>query len=396
MKKNNTILTYAFVVLFLANSFMSLGQQMMVTLLPKYLNSMDYGSAVIGIVVSIFSITALGLRPVSGALIDGMNKKRLYMTTLLIVALSSFGYGLSKSLAMIIVFRLLHGAALGCCAALALTMATEELPPSQLALGLAVFGMGDVLGANLGPIFGLAIAERLSYLAAFFSAGGLILLAVILVLFIKNTDVAPRRLEMRFGNMIAKQALIPALLLFLISFSRGCINTFMVLYVTEVRMIEGISGYYIANAVVLVLSRLFFGRLADKKGVFSSLLIMFACAMLNFVVLAGAAETWHLWVLGVLNALGLGSAITQVKTSAMMIVPEEKRGAGSTTCFIGIDIGDLTGPTAAGFAVSLLGYQGAFLSFCLPAILCVVILLWWRGKAKDQAFMTGVHVRTEP
>lgn len=390
MKTKKSIWSYGFIVLTFANGFMALGQQMMNTMLPKYLNSLDYTSTAIGVIVSIFSITALGLRPISGALIDGLNKKSLYIVTLLLIALASFGYGISTNMVMVIFFRLLHGAALGCCAALALTMASGELPPANLAVGLGVFGLGDVLGSTLGPVIGLGISERWGYPAAFFGSCALILVGVCLVIFIRVPDGAsPEKFRFELKSLIAKQALIPAVLLFLISLSRACINTFMVLYITEVRQIPGITGYYVANAVVLVISRVLFGKLADKRGMFPALMITFICSVLNFAGLAIASQSWHLWMIGAMNALGINSAMTLLKTAAMIIVPEESRGAGSTTCFIGVDIGDLLGPTIAGIAVGLIGYVGTFLVSGIPALLCIGILFWWRSCNKNKAFMVG-------
>lgn len=61
----------------------------------------------------------------------------------------------------------------------------------------------------------------------------------------------------------------------------------------------------------------------------------------------------------------------------MQVVPANRRGAGSTTVFVGIDVGDLVGPTIAGVIVQFFGYTEMFLASLIPVFLCALLLWLW-------------------
>lgn len=75
MDKKETIWSMNFILLFATNGVMFFGQYMMSAILPKYLNELGIASTIIGIIMGMFSVTALGTRPFTGPLIDSMNKK---------------------------------------------------------------------------------------------------------------------------------------------------------------------------------------------------------------------------------------------------------------------------------------------------------------------------------
>jgi len=71
----------------------------------------------------------------------------------------------------------------------------------------------------------------------------------------------------------------------------------------------------------------------------------------------------------------------------MKVVPVNRRGAGSSTFFIGLDLGDLTGPVIAGAIIQLWGYKEMFLASLLPVAVCAIVLYLWvrRGSFSRAA-----------
>ena len=117
----------------------NMGQFMMNTLVPKYTDSMGATAAVVGIVSSMFAITSLGIRPISGPAMDYYKKNRLMSFALGLIIIAFIGYGLSNNVAMVIVSRLIHGMGIGIAAPLSMAMASSALPESKLASGLGIF-----------------------------------------------------------------------------------------------------------------------------------------------------------------------------------------------------------------------------------------------------------------
>lgn len=377
MKKKETIWTYNFTALFITNCVMFFGQNMMSTLLPKYLSSMGHGSEIIGIVAGMFSITALGSRPVTGPLIDGMNKKKLYLLMMSFLTVTCFGYAFVTTIPLIICFRFLHGIGMGCNAALAMTMAADALPESKLASGLGVYGMSSILATAFGPGIGLAVADSIGYPAAFCISGVLLIIAMLIASRMRIEDDPNRKIVFNANSVFAKECAMPALFMLLFSMARSGITTYIAIYVTEVRMIEGISVYYMINAAALLISRPMLGRIADKYGIHISLIPSHIFFIAALALLAFCTQTWQLWLTAVLNALGFGAGQSQLQAMALKLAPPSRRGAASTTAYIGTDTGDLLGPVIAGFIIARQGYDAMFLWSTVPVAVCAVIMFMW-------------------
>ena len=84
-EKKPTVWTRNFLILFISAFIINFGHSLTSNLLPKYLNMIGLTGTMIGFIISLFSFTALGFRPVSGPLIDGWNKKKLYIIMLVIL-----------------------------------------------------------------------------------------------------------------------------------------------------------------------------------------------------------------------------------------------------------------------------------------------------------------------
>lgn len=380
----NTIWSYDFTILFFSTCIAYLGQFMMSTLLPKYLSHMELPSTVVGVVISMFSVTALGSRPFIGPLIDGYNKSKLFRIALGFMLLSFFGYIVSKSVVLLCVFRLTHGIGLGCFAALALTMVSEAVPPEKLASGIGVYGLSSVLATAAGPGIGLAIVERFSYQAAFLFSATLLIIAMLLSLRMKPKNDREYKVVFRMNNIISRQALVPAFIMFMACMARAGITTFLVVLITDVRDIGGISTYYVINAVAMAASRPLMGKISDKKGLHITLMISFVLFALNLVAVAFCHSTPVLYLAAVLNAFGFGATQPAAQALGLKLAGENNRGAASNTVFIGIDLGDLLGPILCGALVDLFNYEVMFLTSILPVAVSVFVLLFWVKRNREK------------
>ncbi len=385
MKTKNTIWTYNFTTLFITNCVAFFGQNMMSTLLPKYLNTLSISGTVIGIVVSMFSVTALCSRPITGPLIDGWKKKSLYLIMLGVMLASFLGYAVvGSSVVLLCAVRLLHGIGLGCLAALALTMATDSLPEDKIASGIGVYGLSSVLAMALGPGIGLAIVERWSYKATFLAAAALQAMSIVIASRMKVENRANAKIRFNLRSIISREAAMPAFLMLLSCTARACMTTFLVVVITDVRQIEGMSTYYILNALAMMVSRPLFGKISDKYGLHISLIPSYICFAASLLLTAVCQTTWQLWLVAILYGFGFGTASPSLQAMCMKLVEPERRGVASTTAFVGTDIGDLIGPIICGALVDAWGYGPMFALCVIPIVISVIILYPWVRRHRDQ------------
>jgi len=330
-----------------------------------------------------FSVTALGTRPVSGPLIDGLDRKKLLLSMICALSVTAFGYAFLTTIPMIIVFRLLHGVSLGCIAALAMAMAANALPEDKIAYGMGVFGMSGILAMAFGPGIGLYLAETFSYSVAFSTSGVLLLGAAVVAGRMRIEPDPNRKVVFAAKNIIAGECIMPAFFLLLVSMVRATVNIYIVIYITQYRMIEGIAIYYFINAAALLVFQPLMGKITDRFGVHISLGTAGVFFIVALLILAYCTTTWQLWLLAMFVAIGFGTGNTQLQALSMRMASPGRRGVASTTSYIGMDLGDLIGPVIAGFIIAAWSYQTVFLLSIIPIIVCAVSMAVWLRRHKD-------------
>ena len=101
--------------------------------------------------------------PLTGWLSDFFGRKRYLFLSVIVFTLASCGCGVSNSLWMLVMFRILQG--VGGAAFLSTAQATlmEIYPPHQRGFAQALFGMGVVMAPTLGPTLGGFLVDNYAW-----------------------------------------------------------------------------------------------------------------------------------------------------------------------------------------------------------------------------------------
>ncbi|WP_371381032.1 DHA2 family efflux MFS transporter permease subunit [Sporomusa aerivorans] len=119
--------------------------------------------------------------PLSGWLSALMGRKRFFIFCILGFTLTSFICGISNSLGMLIVARLLQGLAGGGLQPMQQAIIKDSFPPEKLGMAFAITGITTVLAPILGPLLGGYITDSYSWRWIFFINVPVGLLAAFLV-----------------------------------------------------------------------------------------------------------------------------------------------------------------------------------------------------------------------
>ena len=106
--------------------------------------------------------------PISGWLCNVVGRKRFYMTCVAIFTAASVACGLSTSLAMIVVCRVLQGVGGGGLAPVEQSIFADSFPPEKRAVAFSVYGLTIIAAPALGPVLGGLLTDNLSWQWAFF------------------------------------------------------------------------------------------------------------------------------------------------------------------------------------------------------------------------------------
>lgn len=383
-----------FIILMMISFFQTMGQMMMNVLIPLYVYDIGAPAQIVGMTVGAFAISAILVRPFIGPAFDAFNKKMILIISLLVIAVSTFLYSVATTVTAIFVIRLLHGAGLATSAALAQAMAADALPIQKMNSGISIFGLALAVSQAIGPIVGLTLLDFVGFQWAFRISALVIVGGLILACLIKEPGNHVRKpYQLKLDRMFSKGAVIPALMIALLSIPFSCINAFIVIY-GNLLGIGGMGAYFAVYAGCLLATRPLFGSLSDKHGVQRIIPIGLCFFVASILVLTLASNLPLFLLAAAVGACGYGVVIPLLQSLGFLCSPYDSRGAASNTTFLGLDAGNLVGPTIGGMIVSLFiasglseaqSYNGMFFVLIVPVLIAFIVFLMARKSVMRPA-----------
>src|SRR6478672_1711621 len=101
--------------------------------------------------------------PMSGWLSAYFGRKRYFSGSILLFIAASWLCGASTSLGMLIAARVIQGIGGGALLSTSQSILYEAFPPEEVGMGMAIFGMGVMVGPTLGPTLGGWITDNYSW-----------------------------------------------------------------------------------------------------------------------------------------------------------------------------------------------------------------------------------------
>jgi DHA2 family multidrug resistance protein len=123
--------------------------------------SADYDEATW--VTTTFLVAQAIVIPASGWLANVIGRKRYYMISVALFTAASFACGIAPNLSLLILARIVQGAAGGGLAAVEQSMLVDTFPPEKRGLAFAAYGVVVVVGPIVGPILGGVITDNFSW-----------------------------------------------------------------------------------------------------------------------------------------------------------------------------------------------------------------------------------------
>ncbi len=106
--------------------------------------------------------------PISGWIANRIGRKRFYMSCVALFTVFSFCCGLATSLPMLVVFRVIQGAAGGGLQPSERAILADTFPPEKRSVAFSLYGMAVVLAPAIGPTIGGWITDNYTWRWIFF------------------------------------------------------------------------------------------------------------------------------------------------------------------------------------------------------------------------------------
>lgn len=378
-----------FIGIFLANTVTNLAVKMSNASLQLYAKDLGCPADQIGILMSMFAYTALACRFIAGPTMNALNRKRLAMSAMLLFSVVYLGYAASPNIAaalgmetvhVLMFFRALQGLANAFCNACCMAVVGDCLPKAQFSTGMGFYGCATIIANAFGPMIGSASRKAIGVNNTYFIVIGVQLLAVVLMSLVK---IAPREkvpFKLNAKNMVAKEAILPTFIYFLLSVGYAAMNAFLLVYNEERGAVDA-SLYFTVYSFAQLATRPLVGKLADKYGFVKVTVPCAALTALSMVLVANANTLPLLILAAIVSAAGFGGFQPVVQGLCIKAVGPERRGSATSTNFIGLDLSSIIAPTVTGFVAAKVGYvPSMWYAMCIFIILGLVCTILFSKK----------------
>lgn len=380
-------------VLIAAAFVIAVGFGIITPVLPQFATSFGVGVAAASVVVSAFAFFRLIFAPAGGKLVDKLGERPVYLTGLLIVAVSTGATAFAQNYVQLVTFRALGGIGSTMFTVSVMALLVRLAPPAIRGKVSSAYATAFLLGSVGGPLIGGALGGYGLRVPFMVYAVALLIAAAVVAVFLPSASLRPPEGSVPKPPMTIREAWSHSAFRAVMAsgFANGWSNIgvrialiplFVAAVISEDPWIAGaaLAIYAVGNALALTVS----GRLADTIG--RKPLVLTGLVVGGLATLVLGFMTSLTWILATSFVAGMGSGTLnpgQQATIADVIGNDRSGGKVLATYSMAMDIGAIGGPVLAGLVADLWGFEGAF---AMTGVILLLAAVAWApaGETKPQ------------
>jgi MFS family permease len=337
----------------------------------------------VGIIVAVYSIPSILLRPFMGRLVDEWSRWKVILFGAAGLGLSSFLY-LLPGLGFMAMVRILNGSSFAAFNTGGTASLAALAPNARRGEAAAIYNLMPSLAYMIAPAIGLLLLGAFGAGPVFVAAGsvGVLGAAVIALGPLRRVAfaAAPSR-RITWRNLLERSAVLPML----IEYLWVSTNVLFFIYPPVWADARGIAVselalYYPVVGAVLVISRVVIGRRLDRFTRGIAVLIGAGGGVIG-ILLASVSDT--VLVLTIAGAIFSASSSFISPTAAAMAIDRadpQRRGGAMATYSMGFPLGNGTGALVWGAVIAVLGFPVPWF-LALLTMAGISALVW---SARDE------------
>jgi MFS family permease len=371
-------------VLVSASFVIALGFGLVAPALPQFARSFDVGITAATVVVSAFAAMRLAFAPASGALVQKLGERPVYITGVLIVALSTGACAFAETYWQLLVFRGLGGIGSTMFTVSALGLLIRIAPADARGRVSGLYATSFLLGNIGGPLVGGALVGFGLRVPFVIYAVALLVAAAVVGISLRGSALAAPAAADGAPALRVRDALrVPIFRAALGSnFANGWAVfgvrvAMMPLFVVEVLQRDAslagvaLTVFAAGNALVLMSS----GRLSDRYGRRPFVLVGLLVCGVGTIGMGLTDNVALFFVTSLVAGIGSGLLGPPQQAAVADVVGSKARGGPVLAAFqMTADVGSVVGPVVGGLLAEHLSYGVAFTA--TGAILLAAALPW--------------------
>jgi MFS family permease len=324
---------------------------MLIPSLPGYLTTLG-GADYKGLIISLFTITAMCSRPFSGKLADSVGRVPVMMVGSLVCFICSLLYPLLTSVAGFLLLRLVHGFSTGFKPTGQAAYLSDIIPAERRGEAMGLLGTASTIGMAGGPAVGGPISVHFGLDAMFYCSSAFALLSAVILYRIRETVKDKRRFDVRLlkvnrSDLFEPRVLAPCIVMLLLGYSYGSVYTLIPDFGQHVGIQNpGLLFTYMTIAALVV--RLLGGRASDNFGRRPVLRVCAVMVLLSMLFVAFAETKLHLILAIAFYGLAHGATSPTLLAWATDLSDPNFKGRGVASVYIFMEFGIGFGAFASG------------------------------------------------
>jgi len=365
------ILTRDFILAFFAQFTFTMANHILIPTLPIYLSRLDSRETEIGILIGIFTVSSLVLRPFTGKILLRTPEKKIMIIGALLFGLTSIGYLVALPFWPFFLVRLFQGIGYAFFYTASFTLIANISPEAHRGQSLSYYLLALNISLALGPSLGMFLINRFDFTTLFLVCLGLSLGSSFIICKLGSRQVALSEDSSTTSSFfISREALPASTMSFFFFLIWGALTAFFPLYAIRHGMVNP-GLFFTVIAIMLILSRLLGARISD---LYSPERIIFPC-LITFIVstvIIAFSKTLSMFVLAAL-IWGIGHAFFYPSLAVYILDRVgSSRSLAMATLTAMTDLGIFMGPVAMGVVVQFTGYTIMFLCLSLIGIFSLI------------------------
>ena len=381
------LFTRDYIFVCIAAFMMSFSFFILVPTLPMYLkDTFGISPALVGVVLSCYVIAVLSIRPMTGFIADTLPRKRVYIVSYAIFVTSFLGYFfITKTLALFILLRVLHGFSFGMLTTAGNTLVIDVMPSSRRGEGLGYYGVTNNLAMAFGPMVGLFVISSGNYTLLFLTSliTGIIGLVLGAMVRAPRKTVEKTEFKLSADRFFLKEGIRACFAFFLLAIPYGMTTSYMALYAAASGITHNAGLFFTVMAAGLITSRLNSGKRVDRGFVTETIIVGICIALVGGFgeAILSTVSAWNIvagyatyFLTAFLFGYGYGTMFPAYNTLFINLAPNSRRATANATYLTGWDVGIGSGMLLGGY-ISEYGYLYCYM---LGAVLIFVALLFFK------------------
>ncbi len=389
------LITSNYCFILAANFLLFFAFYLILPVLPFYLTEVFHtGNAVVGVILSCYTIAALCIRPFSGYLLDMLARKPLYLIAYFIFTAIFAGYILAGVLSLFVMLRIVHGLAFGMVTVAGNTIVIDITPSSRRGEAVGYYGLMNNTAMSFGPMVGLFMHDTCSFETIFLCSLISGSIGFIMACLVKTPAKQPVKSEpVSLDRFILIKGIPAGLSLLLLSVPYGMTTTYVAMYAQQIGITLSSGLFFTFMAAGMAVSRMFSGRQVDKGRTVKVITLGLYLVCFCFFALA-ACQTLMLWnadftnllffTVALLLGIGFGTMFPAFNSLFVNLAPNNKRGTATSTYLTSWDVGIGIGLMSGGYIAQITTFNMAYLFGACLTVLSTFYFIYIVGPAYER------------